>query len=79
MNLRLPRLSLFLVAPLALCLMGADASRPNTRSRDLGFGRIQLIEMGGCEYVLAYRGEGVAIVHHAACTNPAHVTKPVAP
>ncbi len=90
MNLHLPRLSLFLVAPLALCLMGADAPRPYTTSRIIrieedGFYmrvKLQLTEIGGCQYVVALPADnraGVSIVHHAACTNPAHVAKPVAP
>ncbi len=68
------RPSLLLAIPLALCLMGADSPQPNTRSRDIGDFHLTLTEMGGCQYVMAYRyGTGVSIVHHAACTNPAHL------
>ncbi len=86
-----PRLSLFLAVPLTLCLMGADAHRPYTRSRFVraeegpmpnAYAQVELIEMGGCQYVLVLargRDESVSIVHHAACTNPAHTVKPSAP
>ncbi len=89
--MNLPRLSLLLVAPLALCLMGADSPRPYTRSRIVeseegslsnAYAAVQLIEIGGCQYVLAQvRGSyaGVSIVHHAACTNPAHNRAPSTP
>ncbi len=83
------RLSLLLAVPLALCLMGADAPSTYTtsrevtsRGRDTAVAYIQLIEMGGCQYVVAacrLGDGGVSIVHHAACTNPVHTVKPSTP
>ena len=40
---------------------------------------LQLVELGGCTYVLAMKREsdtGVSITHHAACVNPAHRPTP---
>ena len=66
------------LAAVATLLIGAA---PFTRSREIGWqtqGRfkVELVEVGGCDYVIAqgiwgYAG-GVAITHHAACNNPVH-------
>lgn len=37
---------------------------------------IQIVEVGGCQYVLASKSSSdssPSIVHHGACTNPAHI------
>ncbi len=75
------RLSLLLAVPLALCFLGAAAPATYTRERALPEGgTVYLTEIGGCHYVIAFRyGTGVSIIHHAACTNPAHTVKPSTP
>jgi hypothetical protein len=69
-----------LLIPLALCLLGAAAPSyttqrlVNTNTR-FAEAHLSLVEMGGCQYVIGrtnMRTGGVSIVHHAACTNPAH-------
>ncbi len=69
----------FLAGLLASMLMGAAS--PGTRQRVLNRGEmqpniyLQIAEVGGCEYVVAQTmaGDGgVAVTHHAACTNPTH-------
>ncbi len=77
------KLSLLLAVPLALCLMGAATPSTYTTELRVAGARVVLIEMGGCQYVLATSGgpsnQPVSIVHHAACTNPAHTVKPSTP
>lgn len=37
--------------------------------------RIQLVELGGCQYVVCQSfgsGATVTVIHHAACRNPLH-------
>jgi hypothetical protein len=45
--------------------------------------RVRLIELGGCQYVVAIGGSGgnvtVFVTHHAACTNPIHQSHPSTP
>lgn len=78
-----PRTYIALVLTLAATLF-IGAAAPLTRSRNLDSKsergvRIELAEIGGCEYVIAhgrltgyYGPTGVAITHHAAYQNPLH-------
>lgn len=82
-----PRLRTALI-PAALVLWAAGLAAaaadvwPKTDHRVIGFGtyssldvHMKQAEVGGCTYIVASRLQGqsgVAMVHHAACQNPAH-------
>lgn len=82
------RLPFLLALPLLLGLLGAAAPATYTTHRHLDrddggvSARLDMVEMGGCQYLVARTGYdgAISIVHHAACTNPVHAaTKPSTP
>lgn len=52
-----------------------DGISPNGMRRGMSLVTVQLMEVGGCSYVVAAKSSeesSPAITHHAACQNPAH-------